>query len=135
MQIKTFWGIASAAIAVGLLATAAYAHHSYAATYDVTESVRLEGRMVNFTLRNPHSYVHLQVPGEDGATERWSVEWSGAGALSRQGVSRDTLRTGDHIVITANPSRVNGEFRALMLTLERPSDGLTWGTNADEVVD
>lgn len=127
--------IAIALIAGILVTGAAYAHHSYAATYDTTESVRLEGRMVNFTLRNPHSYVHLQVSGENGEPERWSVEWSGAGALSRQGVSRDTLRSGDHIVITGNPSRVNGEFRALMLTLERPADGLTWGTNPDEVVD
>jgi hypothetical protein len=63
------------------------------------------------------------------------VEWSGVGALSRQGVSRNTLRSGDQIVITANPSRVHGEYRALMLTLERPTDGLTWGTNPDEVVD
>lgn len=131
-------GLALVAALLTLTAGVAYAHHSYAATYDTTDSVRLEGRMVQFTLRNPHSYVHVQVPGggdEGGELERWAVEWSGAGALSRQGVSRDTLRTGDRIVITANPSRVRGEFRALMLTLERPSDGLTWGTNPDEVVD
>jgi hypothetical protein len=91
--------------------------------------------MVQFSLRNPHSYVHIQALDENGDVQRWAVEWSGAGALNSQGVSRDTLRAGDQIIITARPSRVRGEFRALMVTLARPADGLTWGTNPDEVVD
>ncbi len=118
-----------------LTGTAAYAHHSYAATYNVEEKVRLEGRLVRFELRSPHSYVHLQTPDATGGIERWAVEWSAPGSLNRQGVSRDTLRSGDEIILTVNPSRVTGEFRALMLTLERPADGLSWGTNPDEVVD
>ena len=132
MKYRVLLGIAGIAM---LSATAAYAHHSYAATYDVSESVRLEGKMMRFELRSPHSYVHLQTTGEDGEIQRWAVEWSAPGALGRQGVDRNTLRTGDDIVLTVRPSRVSGEFRALMLTLERPKDGLSWGTNPDEVVD
>ena len=125
-----------AIVGVALLTgTSAYAHHSYAATYDVEESVRLEGRLIQFALRNPHSYVHITAPDENGDVQRWSVEWSAPGTLSRQGVSRDTLRSGDEIVLTVRPSRVRGEYRALMLTLERPKDGLSWGNNPDQVVD
>ena len=132
MKRNVLLAIAFAALLTG---TAAYAHHSYAATYDVEQSLRLEGQLVQFALRNPHSYLHVAAPDAEGNVQRWAVEWSGAGALSRQGVSRDTLRSGDEIVITANPSRVRGEFRALMVTLERPADGLTWGTRPGEVVD
>lgn len=125
-----------ATVGVALLTgTSAYAHHSYAATYDVEETLRLEGRLIQFALRNPHSYVHISAPDKNGDLQRWAVEWSAPGTLSRQGVSRDTLRSGDEIVLTVRPSRVRGEYRALMLTLERPKDGLSWGTNPDQVVD
>jgi hypothetical protein len=115
--------------------TAAIAHHSYASTYDVASRIRLEGRLLTFQLRNPHSYVHVQAPDESGEMQRWAVEWSGAGALGRQGIERDSLRAGDEVVVMANPSRARGEHRALMLSLVRPSDGLSWGDDPDEVVD
>lgn len=123
-------------VAVALLsAKAVYAHHSYAATYDTSQSLRLEGKLVRFQLRAPHSYVYLQAHDANGEVQRWTVEWSAPSALNRQGVSRDTLRSGDEIILTVRPSRVRGEFRALMLTLERPADGMSWGTSPDEVVD
>ena len=117
------------------IAMHAEAHHSYAATYDTSATVRLEGRLVRFEFRSPHSYLHMMVPDENGAMQRWAVEWAAPGTLVRQGVSQDTLRTGDSLIVVARPSRASGEFRTLMLTLERPADGLTWGTNPDEVVD
>lgn len=116
-------------------ATAAWAHHSFAATYDVDSRLQLEGKLVQFGLRNPHSFVHIQASDESGEMQRWAVEWSGAGALARQGIGGDSLKVGDEIVITINPSRVRGEYRGLMLTLRRPSDGLTWGEDEGQVVD
>lgn len=122
--------------AVGTLAAIEVeAHHSYAATYDTDATVRLEGQLVRFEFRSPHSYLHMVVRDDNGAAQRWAVEWAAPSTLVRQGVSADTLRTGDNLVVVARPSRAQGEFRTLMLTLERPADGLTWGTNPDEVVD
>lgn len=122
-------------IALSAVFPAAQGHHSYAATYDVSRFITLEGTLVRFDLRAPHSYLHVQAPDENGDVQRWAVEWSAPSSLSRQGISRDSLSTGDNVILTVRPSRVNGEFRALMLTLERPSDGMTWGQNPDEVVD
>jgi len=127
---------------LGLLAGVAFAagfpvhaHHSFGATYNLKTEITLQGRLVQFMFRNPHSFVHVEVPDEQGAVHRWSVEWSAAGALTRQGVDRGTLRVGDEVTITAYPSRTPGEFRAQMLTLRRPLDGLTWGERSGEVVD
>ena len=53
--------------------TAAYAHHSYAATYDVTKEVKLEGKLVQFVLRNPHSFVHMEASDGQGDVKRWAV--------------------------------------------------------------
>ena len=108
-------------------ATAAYAHHSYAATYDTSKEVKLEGKLVQFVYRNPHSFVHLEVADDKGTPQRWAIEWSGGGQLANQGVTRDSLKVGDHVVIVGRPSRVTDEFRALMVNLKRPADGFTWG--------
>ncbi|HLG54583.1 MAG TPA: DUF6152 family protein [Vicinamibacterales bacterium] len=116
-------------------ATAAYAHHSYAATYDVTREVKLEGKLVQFVLRNPHSFVHIEARDDKGAAQRWAVEWAGTAQLGNQGVQRETLKVGDLITITGRPSRVPGEYRALMLSLRRPLDGFSWGSRTGEAVD
>ena len=50
-------------------------------------------------------------------------------------MTRETLKVGDAVVIVGRPSRVPGEYRALMVSLKRPSDGFTWGTRGGEVVD
>ena len=110
-----------------LTGSAAYAHHSYAATYDTSQEIKLEGKLVQFVYRNPHSFVHLEAPDKTGALQRWAVEWSGTGQLANQGVTRESLKVGDKVVIVARPSRVTDEFRALMVNLKRPADGFTWG--------
>jgi hypothetical protein len=124
------------AIAAALLVgTAAYAHHSYGATYDVTKEVKLQGKLVQFVYRNPHAFVHVQVADPSGVMQRWAVEWSGTTQLGAAGITHESLRVGDEIVITGRPSRVPGEYRALMVTLKRPVDGFAWGTREGEKVD
>ena len=115
--------------------TAAYAHHSYSATYDTGHQVKLEGRLVQFAFKNPHSFVTVQAPDEKGVMQRWSLEWSGTGQLSNQGVTRETLKVGDSVLVVGNPSRVPGEYKALMVSLKRPSDGFAWGGPGGEAVD
>ena len=74
--------------------SAAYAHHSYAATYDTSKEIKLEGKLVQFVYRNPHSFVHLEVADDKGVPQRWAIEWSGGGQLANQGVQRDSLKVG-----------------------------------------
>jgi uncharacterized protein DUF6152 len=129
------WAIAATLVTFITLmtGTAAYAHHSYAATYDVTREVRLEGKLVQFVYRNPHSFVHIVAADDKGVPQRWAVEWSGTTQLGSQGVSRESLKVCDEVVIVARPSRVAGEYRALMLRLKRTSDGFAWGSPGQAV--
>jgi hypothetical protein len=122
-------------LAVLVAGSTTSAHHSYGATYDLSKEITLEGKLVQFVYRNPHSFVHIQAPDESGKQQRWSVEWSGTGQLNNQGVTRETLRVGDMVVIVGRPSRVTGEYRLLMVSLKRPLDGFTWGGRAGEAVD
>ena len=123
------------ALACVFAGTAAYAHHSYGATYDTSREVKLEGKILQFSYRNPHSFVTIQAPDQDGAQQRWAVEWSGTAQLATAGVTRESLKVGDQVLVVGRPSRVPGEFRALMVTLKRPLDGFTWGSRSGEAVD
>ena len=119
-------------IASGLTARA---HHSFAATYDEGKTVKVEGKLVQFLFRNPHSFVHVMAPDESGQMQRWAVEWGGTGQLGAQGVTRETLRPGDVVVITGNPGRNPADYRVRMVTLRRTSDGFGWGGRPGETVD
>lgn len=122
----------AAAMLSGLTADA---HHSQAAQYDTSKKVSIEGSMVQFQFRNPHSFIQVEAPDETGQVVRWSIEWGGSGQLTGQGVTRTTLKYGDVVSITANPSRTPNDHKLHMLTLRRASDGFGWGTRAGEVVD
>jgi hypothetical protein len=108
------------------------AHHSFAATYFEDQTVSIEGNLVQFLFRNPHSFVHIEAPGDDGQMHRWAVEWGGAGALAGQGVTNQTLRAGDVVKITGNPGREAGDYRLRMQYLRRDSDGFEWGKKPGE---
>jgi hypothetical protein len=115
--------------------TAASAHHSYGATYEIRKEVKLEGKLVGFTYRNPHSFVTILAPDANGTMQRWAIEWSGTSQLANSGIKPESLKVGDQVVITGRPSRVTNEYRVLMVRLLRPSDGFSWGTRGGEVVD
>ena len=121
--------------ALTLFGMTALAHHSVGATYDSRKEVKLEGKLVQFLFRNPHSFVTLVAPNDKGVNQRWSIEWSGTTQLGNQGIKQESLKVGDEIIVVGRPSRVPGELRALMVNLKRPSDGFTWGTRAGEKVD
>ena len=113
----------------------AYAHHSFAATYFEDKNVRIEGTLVQFLFRNPHSFVHVEGPDENGEMQRWAVEWGAGGQLGRTGVTRETLKPGDHVVVNGNPGRNPADHRVRMRNIRRPSDGWTWGGRPGEVFD
>ena len=124
MKTKVLLLLAAAAL---LSTVPAFAHHSFAATYLEDKTQSIEGELVQFLFRNPHSFVHVEAPDEKGATQRWAVEWGAGLQLSRQGVSRDTLKPGDHVVVTGNPGRNPEDHRLRMRTIVRPKDGWKWG--------
>ena len=128
-------GLAVAAALVVALGLHASAHHSFAATYLEDQRVQIEGELVQFQFRNPHSFVHVMVKEKDGSMVRYGVEWGGTGQLGTTGVTRDTLRVGDHVIITGSPGRNPQDHRVRMVTLYRPKDGFVWGKRPGEVVD
>lgn len=104
----------------------ALAHHSFAATYFEDKTQRVEGNLVQFQYRNPHSFLQVEAPDERGVPRRWIVEWGAGGQLIRQGITRETLKPGDRVVIIGNPGRYPDDRRLRMVSIIRPSDGWKW---------
>lgn len=107
------------------------AHHSFAASYFPDKTVTIDGKVVQFLFRNPHSFLDVAAPDETRHLQTWVVEWGGGGQLSRAGVSKDTLKPGDHVVVTGNPSRNPADHRLHMVNILRPSDGWKWSGETD----
>jgi hypothetical protein len=111
-----------AVTAMALAATPAGAHHDFAITYRTDLTVTIEGELAQLAFRNPHSLVHLIVLDPRGREVRYAVEWAGAGQLEEQGVTSETLKVGDRVVVTGSPGRLPGHRRLRMITLHRPKD-------------
>ncbi len=126
-RFDTVWRNAViAGLAGAALIGPAQAHHSFPATYLVDQSTTIEGTVVQFLFRNPHSFVHVMTKDKEGKTATWSVEWGAGGTLERQFVKADTLKPGDKVIVKGNPGRDSAAHRMRMQAIERPSDGWKW---------
>src|SRR4026209_1074295 len=121
-------------LAVCLTAGSSFAHHSFAATYIEDQMVTVEGDIIQFLYRNPHSFVHLSVKEKDGSSSRYTIEWGGTGTLGAQGVGKDPLKVGAHVVISGNPGPHQEDKRVPVLSPPRPRGGYGWGRRPGEVV-
>lgn len=113
--------------AAGLCGSATLGHHSFSATYDESKEEIIEGTIVQFLLRNPHSMLHVEVTGDDGMAHRYAIEWAGVAGLNEEGITRTTLRIGDKVSVRGNPGRNKSEYRLRLLSIDRPLDGWHWG--------
>ena len=122
-------------VAAVMLASAvtAYAHHSFAATYQQDKKVTLEGKVVQLLMRNPHSFIHVEVMDESGKPVTWSIE--GGGANQMKDTNGDALKVGDKVEVVCNPGRSVDAHRGRLVKITRPADGWTWGGGAGQVVD
>lgn len=119
--------LASALLAATTLtALPAQSHHSFAAVYDAEKEVTIEGKVVQFQYRNPHSVLHVLAKDESGVEKRYAVEWQGATQLGAAGISAQTVHPGDPVVVTGHPGRVAAENRLLMLQIKRTTDDFSW---------
>ena len=121
--------------ALMLSSVAAYGHHSFAATYDQSKTMTIEGKVAQFLIRSPHSFLHVLAKDESGQMQRWAVEWQGAAQLVDAGITKDTLKAGDPVIVTGNPGRAAEDHRIRMVTIKRTTDGFNWGNRQGQVVD
>jgi hypothetical protein len=92
----------------------AYSHHSFAGTYFESDSVTIDGDVVEFVYRAPHAWLYVMAADPQGRPQRYGAEWASPSRLERDGVAKDTFQPGDQVSITGSPGR-NDRERAIHL--------------------
>ena len=104
-------GIASALVGVLISASAAFAHHAFAAEFDINQPVKLQGKVQKMEWINPHAWIHVDVTGADGKTVTWMVEGGSPNILLRRGFTKDSLLPGTEVTVEGYRAK-NGDLRA-----------------------
>jgi hypothetical protein len=95
----------SAAVAFLLaISIPAFAHHG-TSRYDLDKTVTLNGTVTGFDWGNPHCLVHLDVKGEKGDLQHWTLELASPFTMTKVGWSKDSLMLGDMLVADTHPAR------------------------------
>ena len=123
------------AAAMLLSSLPAEAHHSFGGTYDVSKEITIKGKIVQVSIRSPHSFFFIEAEDSNGTVQRWSIEGASAAQFAQSGVTRDAFRIGDPVEVVGNPARSASSYRARLLKITRTTDGKTWGTRAGETVE
>jgi hypothetical protein len=111
------------------MASAASAHHSWSAEYDVGRSTYISGTLARVMLQNPHSALVLNVTNENGRQERWTVHWGSPQRLRERGITATTLNVGAKLFVTGNPHR-DAKVKSLRaLSVRRADDGTELGSD------
>ncbi|HTR34678.1 MAG TPA: DUF6152 family protein [Bryobacteraceae bacterium] len=104
--------VITAFLGLGILAAVpAWAHHAFAAEFDASKPIKLEGTVTRMELINPHSWIHMDVTGPDGKVTSWMIECGSPNTLYRHGFTKLTVKPGTKIVVSGYLAK-DGENRA-----------------------
>ena len=103
---------AFAALLAVVLAKPAFSHHSFAAEYDSTRSLKLTGTVTKVEWQNPHTYIYIGVTDKkSGKVTNWIFELGSPSGLSKRGWTPETAKIG--MMVTAEGAQAkNGSSRA-----------------------
>ena len=87
-----------------LLCVPVLAHHS-ATMFDDAKEVTVTGTIKEFQYTNPHSWLLIDVKGEDDKTTTWGFEAEGPSTLTRSGIHPSDFKVGAQITMTGHPMK------------------------------
>ena len=102
-----------AAVGAALAAASAptFAHHSFAAEFDINRPIQLDGVVTKMEFSNPHSWLHIEVTTDTGEKQEWMVEGGAPNALMRNGWNRNSVPPGTKVHVEGFQAK-DRSFRA-----------------------
>src|SRR5947199_8441347 len=107
-------------VPVLMLATgSASSHHAFSPVYDEKRLITVVGAVTEFRFINPHAIMLMDVTDESGKVAKWTGEFAERLNLSEVGWTADSVKAGERITVTGNPTHT-GAQRMCLRKLERP---------------
>jgi len=118
---RAFAAAVSALVVVfPMLSGVVFAHHSRA--HYGTEESTTKGIVLEYKWRNPHVFVVWDVKDQNGKATQWVGEMASVTSMIADGMTKDSLKPGDEVVVIAFPSRNPGSSEALIKKITK-ADG------------
>jgi hypothetical protein len=96
--------VLAAAVSLLMSSASAMAHHGVAG-YDMTKTITVHGTVSKFDWSNPHVVVYVDAKNDSGEMQHWTIEFASPVHMVRAGWSKNSIKTGDDILIDTHPSR------------------------------
>ena len=91
-------------LSVVVLTVTLDAHHAFSPVYDDKRTVTVTGVVTQFRFVNPHALLYLDVTDDSGKSGKWTVEFAGRLNLSEIGWTAESLKAGERVSVTGNPT-------------------------------
>jgi hypothetical protein len=101
-----------AAVGLVLAAVPVLAHHAFAAEFDQNKPIKVQGAVTKWELTNPHSWIYMDVKGDDGKMTTWMIEGASPNNLYRLGLTKESLPAGSEITVEGYQAK-DGSTRAV----------------------
>ena len=125
MKRRVFAILVAGLVVLGIGAPA-WAHHSFAAAYDLKDPVTVHGVITQVRLQNPHSWFFLEVKNASGTVEKWAFEAGTPSGMIRNGYKPTVIKQGAEVTIKGFRAR-DGSQKMGMLRELVTADGQTFG--------
>ncbi len=104
---------------------AAVSHHSFANIYDTGQTLAMTATVREFLFVHPHPFLLVEVRNEAGKRQTWRAEMDNRFELEEIGMTSETFRPGDQVIVSGSPGR-SQTFILYLWRLDRPADGLLY---------
>jgi hypothetical protein len=109
---RRLFAISTVVIGLSIVSTPMFAHHGWS-LYDGTKTLSISGTVSDFEFVNPHVQVFFDVRDDKGKIENWVGEATSPNILIRNGIRKNTLKSGDRVTAIGHPAR-NGSYTILI---------------------
>ena len=107
------------------------AHHSFAAEYDGNAKLTLKGTVAKIDWMNPHIWIYIDAKDDAGKVTRWQCEGGPPNSLTRNGWTKDAVKTGDEVTIEGFRAK-DGTNTCNSRSMKMPDGRVVFAGSADD---